>query len=47
MTDGKQTARKRKLTGPFSDELLDRLLAQASGRDAESLLGESGLERLQ
>ena len=30
-------------TGPFSNELLDQLLAQVSGKDAESLLGESGL----
>ena len=36
-------ARQRKPKGPFSDELLDQLLAQVSGKDAESLLGESGL----
>ena len=35
--------RQRKPKGPFSDELLDQLLAQVRGRDAESLLGESGL----
>src|SRR5258706_3181773 len=35
--------RKRKAKGPFSDELLDQLLAHVRGKDAESLLGESGL----
>lgn len=43
MTDTTKKARKRKSKGPFSDELLDQLLAQVSGKDAESLLGESGL----
>lgn len=43
MTETTKKARKRKPSGPFSDELLDQLLAQASGKDAESLLGESGL----
>lgn len=43
MTDTTKKARKRKPTGPFSNELLDQLLAQMTGRDAESLLGESGL----
>jgi putative transposase len=43
MTDTTKKARKRKPKGPFSDELLDQLLAQGSGKDAESLLGESGL----
>ena len=43
MTDTTKKARERKAKGPFSDELLDQLLAQASGQDAESLLGESGL----
>jgi putative transposase len=43
MTDVSKPARKRKVQGPFSDELLDQLLAQVSGQDAESLLGESGL----
>lgn len=43
MTETTKKARKRKPTGPFSNELLDQLLAQASGKDAESLLGESGL----
>ena len=35
--------RKRKPKGPFSEELLDQLLAHVKGKDAESLLGESGL----
>lgn len=35
--------RRRKPKGPFSDELLDELLGHVKGRDAESLLGESGL----
>jgi putative transposase len=43
MTETTKKARKRKPSGPFSDELIDQLLAQASGKDAESLLGESGL----
>ena len=43
MTDTTKKARERKAKGPFSDELIDQLLAQASGKDAESLLGESGL----
>ena len=45
MTDNTKAAktRQRKPKGPFSDELLDQLLAQVHGRDAESLLGESGL----
>jgi len=43
MTDTTKKARKRKPSGPFSNELLDQLLAQVSGKDAESLLGESGL----
>ncbi len=43
MTEATKKPRKRKPSGPFSDELLDQLLAQVSGKDAESLLGESGL----
>ena len=43
MTDTTKKAHKRKAPGPFSDELLDQLLAQVSRKDAESLLGESGL----
>lgn len=45
MTDeaASKKPRKRKPKGPFSEELLDELLKQVKGRDAESLLGESGL----
>jgi transposase-like protein len=43
MTDAKKTTRKRKPKGPLPDELVDRLLAEVKGKDAESLLGESGL----
>ena len=43
MNDTMKKARKRKPQGPFSDELLDQLLARISGKDAESPLGESGL----
>lgn len=43
MTETTKKPRKRKPQGPFSNELLDQLLAQVSGKDAESLLGESGL----
>lgn len=44
MTDAApKKPRKRKPKGPFSDELLDQLLAHVKGKDAESLLGESGL----
>jgi transposase-like protein len=44
MTDqAPKKPRKRKPKGPFSDELLDQLLTHVKGKDAESLLGESGL----
>src|SRR5438552_18403088 len=43
MTDVSKPAGRRKAKGPFSDELLDELISQVSGQDAESLLGESGL----
>ena len=44
MTDAApKKLRKRKPKGPFSDELLDQLLSHVKGKDAESLLGESGL----
>jgi putative transposase len=43
MTDTEKKTRKRKPKGPFSDELIDQLLTQVRGKDAESLLGESGL----
>jgi hypothetical protein len=44
MTDNTKAAktRQRKPKGPFSDELLDQLLAQVRGRDAESVPGEIG-----
>jgi putative transposase len=41
MTEKKK--RSRKPQGPFSDELIDGLLKQLKNKDAESLLGESGL----
>lgn len=43
MTETTKKPRKRKPQWPFSNELLDQLLAQVSGKDAESLLGETGL----
>src|SRR3972149_11626490 len=45
MTDNTKAykPRRRKSKGPFSDDLLDQLLEQVQGRDAESLLAESGL----
>ena len=45
MTDSSKTAkvRQRKPEGPFSDELLDQILSQLKGNDAESLLGQTGL----
>jgi putative transposase len=45
MTDDtkKKPARKRKAKGPLPNELVDQLLAQLKGKDAESVLGESGL----
>lgn len=43
MTVTTKKARKRRVPGPFSNELLDQLLTQVSGQDAESVLGESGL----
>ena len=43
MTDTQKKPRKRKPTDPFSNELLGQLLSQVSGRDAESMLSESGL----
>ena len=36
-------ARQRKAKGPFSNELLDQILSQLQGHDAQSLLGQSGL----
>ena len=43
MTEPTKKPRRRKLKGPFSDELIDQLLSQVRGKDAESVLGESGL----
>jgi len=43
MTDATKPSRKRKAKGPFSDELIDQLLSQAQGKDAQGLLGESGV----
>ena len=45
MTDSPKAAkvRQRKPKGPFSDELLDQILSELKGNDAESLLGQSGL----
>jgi len=43
MTDATKPLRKRKAKGPFADELIDQLLSQAQGKDARSLLGESGI----
>ncbi|WP_199679312.1 hypothetical protein [Nitrosovibrio sp. Nv6] len=46
MTDA-MTAKGRKTKAKshrlFPDELIDQLLAQVQGKDAESILGESGL----
>jgi putative transposase len=43
MTDATKSVRNRKAKGPFSEELIDELLSQAQGKDARSLLGESGI----
>ena len=45
MTDSPKAAkvRRRKSAGPFPDELVDQILSQLKGNDAESLLGQSGL----
>jgi len=45
MTDVMTTKKpkKQKAAYPFPVELIDQLLAQAENRDAESILGESGL----
>ncbi len=44
MTDNTKAykPRQRKSKGPFSDDLLDQLLDQVKGRDAESLLVNLG-----
>ena len=45
MTDTMTTKkpRKKKEPYPFPVELVDQLLAQVQNKDAESILGESGL----
>ncbi|NHR05803.1 IS256 family transposase, partial [Chromobacterium haemolyticum] len=48
MTVAMTTKKLKKLKAPklIPDELIDQLLAQAEGKDAESILGESGLAGL-
>ena len=41
--DTKKPSRKRKLQGPLPDELIDELLSELKNKDAQSVLGESGL----
>ena len=41
--DTKKPTRKRKAKGPLPDELVDQLLAELKGKDAETVLGTSGL----
>ncbi len=45
MTDATVTKKSKNPKAPklFPDELIDQLLAQVQGKDAESILGESGL----
>ena len=45
MTDDtkQKPARKRKAKGPLPDELIDQLLGELGGKDAESVLGSAGL----
>ena len=45
MTDSPKAAKvkQRKPKGPFTDELLDQIVSQLKGNDAESFLGQSGL----
>ena len=45
MTDEtkKKPARERKTEGPLPNELIDQLLCELEGKDAESVLGSSGL----
>ena len=43
MTEAMSTTKKPKAPQLFSDELIDQLLAQVQNKDAESILGESGL----
>ncbi|NHR07661.1 IS256 family transposase, partial [Chromobacterium haemolyticum] len=48
MTVAMTTKKPKKLKAPklIPDELIDQLLAQVEGKDAESILGESGLAGL-
>jgi putative transposase len=48
MTDTMSKATKTKFNAPqlFPNELIDQLLAQVQNKDAESILGESGLAGL-
>lgn len=43
MTEAMNTTKKPKAPKLFPDELIDQLLAQIANKDAESILGESGL----
>jgi putative transposase len=43
MTDTMKTTKKAKAPKLFPDELIDQLLAQVQNKNAESILGESGL----
>ncbi|MGH8527467.1 MAG: IS256 family transposase, partial [Gammaproteobacteria bacterium] len=43
MTDASKPSRKRKPKGPFSEELIEQLLSQVQGKDAQSLLSDSGV----
>ncbi len=43
MTDTMNTTKKAKAPKLFPDELIDQLLAQVQNKDAEAILGESGL----
>ncbi|ONY63585.1 IS256 family transposase, partial [Burkholderia cenocepacia] len=45
MTDATVTKKSKNPKAPklFPDELIDQLLAQVQSKDAESILGESGL----
>lgn len=46
MTDATVTKKSKnpKASKLFPDELIDQLLAQVQGKDADSILGESGLD---
>lgn len=42
MTHASKPSRECKPKGPFCEELIDQLLSQVQGQDAQSLLGNSG-----